>query len=297
MKPNKLSDGMGEPVPNEPSKPEPKRKRRPKKPMPPVLKGMAEKAVSRHKRRPATPEMMVKGEFERWEFDCPYLQSDRDDWQALLFDAFATRSAATFNMFMTQLAELCPKQWTPEEREWRPDATHLSAAIQIVGGQRPRNEAEACLAAQMVAIHFATMKLGGMVARTSWPDERTVATLTRAARTYAMQIDTMDRLKRGRRGRTSKQTIIVKHEKHVHNHQHVHFEEGGVPNFGGRAHAAKEGIEYVRTIDGAGKSEERAALPSPDEAGGTVPLTRLQGQEGVPDARRGSGKRRSEGDR
>lgn len=105
-----------------------------------------------------------------------------------------------------------------------PSELELNAALNIVSGVRPRNEVEAALAAQMVAIHFMMMKLAGSSLTNGWIDPRNAAITGKLARTYAMQLDILGRL----RGRVGKQTIRVRYERHEH--RHVHVGEGGLEN-------------------------------------------------------------------
>src|SRR6476659_5070208 len=127
--------------------------------MPAGMKELGEKAIGRHLKRSGTPPLKVTMENGRWWFESPYAAENEDHWVALLFDAFGTRSQATFRTFMCQLAELCSTDWNKAEEAWHPSEDELIAAVQIVRSTKPRNEAEACLAAQMVAVHAMQMKL------------------------------------------------------------------------------------------------------------------------------------------
>jgi hypothetical protein len=261
-------------------------KKRRAKPMKPMLQELGEAAIARMWTRPATPDIGVAECDGGWTFHSPYQPEHAEQWEALLLDAFATRSAATFEMFTSQLSRLCSQSWDDKAGVWLPNERELVAAIQIVRSMAPRNEAEAALAAQAVAVHFATMKLGEHLR--SYADPRTVAIMAKAARTYASQVETMDRLK-GRK--VARQKITVRHEKHIHQHQHVHFERGG-SDYGGRP----DGTD----IAGTGRTAEElagcAALPGPAQASaGAVPLACGEGQAGLPAPRRGARRRRAEG--
>lgn len=263
----------------------PKRNRRAKKPpLPALFKEMGEKAIERHMKRSAPPLISVKQEQGGWWVRNPYSDEDDDYWVALLFQNFGTRSQATFRTFIIQLSELCTLEYDHDAQGWQPNEDEMIAAIQIVGSIKPRNEAEAALAAQMVAVHFATMRLGKQVGGMSYPDARTVSVLARSARTYGELLETMHRIK-GKR-RSTRQSITVRHEKHIHTHQHVHFERGA-PDFGGQPHAPK-GVHGVQKLT----SPERTALPGPHESGSTVPLPSGEGEEGLPHARGRKGRRR-----
>jgi hypothetical protein len=83
--------------------------------------------------------------------------------------------------------------------------------------------------------------------------------------------------------RTTKQSIVVRHEKHVHYHQHAHL--GGSPADERQPDTTARGAWAPKTTR-ARQPEERAALPSPEEAGRIVPFPGGEGEEGVPHARR-----------
>src|SRR3546814_13137920 len=75
------------------------------------------------------------------------------------------------------------------------------------------------LAAQMVATHLLTMKVGARALRYDY-DTRTAASYAKLAKAFAMQTDAMQGLK-GRK-RTARQSIKVTRESHHHQHIHVH---------------------------------------------------------------------------
>jgi hypothetical protein len=137
----------------------------------------------------------------------------------------------------------------------------------------PKNEAQAALAAQAVALHFTMMKVARNIGKRSEPDGRTVAALASLGRAYAQQLETMQRLQ-GKR--TSKQRITVKNERHVHNHQHVHVAGGGAEN-GGQAYEASQ---PRLSCDGLS-----APLRGEDETGHVVPLRSGSGPLALPQAR------------
>jgi len=195
-----------------------------------ALRQFGETAIARHLKRPATPGIKVTTNAGRWWFDSPYDAQDEDHWVALMFDAFGTRSQSTFCCFMTQLSELCSNEWNEETKSWHPAEDELVAAVQIVRSTKPRTEAEACLAAQMVAVHLMQMKLSAQALKHGWPEPRTCAIAAKLARTYAMLFETMAKLK----GKGSRQRIIVK-KFAQHEHKHIHLYPGDLEN-GDRPH-------------------------------------------------------------
>lgn len=239
-----------------------------RKAMPKILRRLGDEAIERMHARTATPEIAVTDRDGVWSYGSPYNEGDGEDrWSALLFDAFATRSAACFETFTDQLAKLCPRDWQPHDRAWKPEADFFRAAIQIVRSMEVRNEAEAAYAAQLVALHVASMKLGHQVASTSYPDSRTVAILGKTVRAYGDGLETLARLK-GQK--ISRQTIVVEHHQHIHQHHHdeKHVHLGGGSENGDRPHEAR-GSDCAEEC-GAGKPAERTPLPSAQQGAEAV---------------------------
>lgn len=216
--------------------------------------------------RPYPPAIMLEPaghDKERWT--APH--SDSDLWTLQLADAFGTRSQAVINTFLGQLERLCERNfWDEGAHQWRLDENTFSAAIAIVNSVKPRNEMEAALAAQMVAIHLLTMKVSARALKYDC-DTRTAAAAGKLARTFTLQMETLQKL-RGRR-RTVRQTITVKKELH----QHVHYHRGEGES-DGQPHEPRATIV-----------DQCAALPSPDKAGDAVPLPSRKGKGSVSPAR------------
>lgn len=254
--------------------------------MPQVLKELGTKAIAKHERRSATPEIEIGSEGGQWTFKSPYSDDDLSEWEALLFEAFATRSNAAFYAFTNQLAQLCESDWQGEGTGWLPRAWDLRAAIQIVRSVRPRNEAEACLAAQIVAVHLMQMKLSAQALRYSSPDPRSCAIAGKLARTYAMQLETMAKL----RGKGSRQRITVrKYSKHEHKHIHLHQGDG---ENGNQPHGPKGA--RATEIKAAREASTGAALPRPNPQEHSLYVPRDQGEEALPHPRRSGGDRSTE---
>lgn len=218
--------------------------------------------------RPYPPGVMLEAagmDEEHWT--APH--SDSGLWSLQLADAFGTRSQAVIATFMGQLEALCgPSHWDEEARQWRLDENQFSAALALVNSIKPRNEMEAALAAQMVAIHLLTMKAAARALKYDG-DTRTAATTAKLARAFTDQMEAL-RAQR-RRGRTAKQSITVRKELH----QHIHYYRGEGEN-DGQPH------ERVATA-----SDECPALPSPEPGGEPVSLPGDEGQEAVQATRRG----------
>jgi len=189
-----------------------------------------------------------------------------DLWTLQLADAFGTRSQAVITTFMTQLEALTSgKTWDEQSKQWRVNETQFSAVLAIVNSLKPRNEMEACLAAQMVAVHMMQMALSAHALK--YPqDVKTAAVGGKLARTFTGQIDAMQGLK-GKR-RSIKQTITVRKETQQHVHYHDHR---GAGQSGRRPHATQEGLGAA----------DRSALSGEDESGRVVPFAGRSREAGV----------------
>ena len=210
--------------------------------------------------------MLEPGGLDTEEWTSPH--SDPGLWELQLADAFGTRSQAVITTFLDQLESLCGRNlWDKDAKQWRLDENEFSAALAMVSTIRPRNEMEAALAAQMVAIHLLTMKVTARALEYDY-DTRTAAAAAKLARTFTMQLEALQSL-RGRKP-TARQSIRVRKELH----QHVHYHRG-------------EG-ENERQPHGppAESNDGRAALPSPQPGGDAVPLPSRKGKGTMPDARR-----------
>ncbi len=250
----------------------------PKQQMPRVLKDLGTKAIKRHERRGATPEMDVRVNEGGWTFASPYNEVDQNEWEALLFDAFATRSNAAFVAFTNQLAHLCSTKWDAKDQAWIPDEDELRAAIQIVRSTRPQSEAQACLAAQMVAVHLMQMKLSAQALKSGWPDPRTCAIAGKLARTYAMQLETFAKLK----GRGSRQRITVR-KFSQHEHKHIHIHQGGIENVNQPYGPRDAGTAEIKA---ASEFAGGAPVPCPHAPEQRLPMPRDKGEEAMPAPRR-----------
>ena len=149
----------------------------------------------------------------------------REIGECELMEALGTASTTFAKGLSLQLANLTQGDAGTVER-------NLNFALASITGLQPRDEAEAMLAAQMVAVHEATMSAARRLrtAETLNQFEAQERALNRLARTYAAQ---MDALKKYRTKGEQKVTV-----------EHVHVHEGGqaiVGNVtaGGRVSPAK----------------------------------------------------------
>lgn len=259
---------------------------------PDFVKDEIKAAKTRQSRRPAQPGVKLYATDSGWTMDSPH--SDLAGWEAQIADAFGTRSHGAMWTFLAQLKRLVGKRYTPEgggDDRYKPDELELNFALSFIHSTRPRNELEACLAAQMVAVHFLSMRASetALSRMSCGLDERAAAQVSRLARTFTMQVDAMRRLKG--RGST-KQRITVRYERHDHQHQHVHMHDGGPDEIGEQPHRSK------RVVRGAARNlrpdppkvvehVSGPALLGQEPQGNVVPIARDQEGPLSPSRRRG----------
>lgn len=245
----------------------PRRRRARNRPDPsPELRAWEVEAEKRAYARPYPPGVML----EAAGFDDEHWTSPHNDsglWTLQLADAFGTRSKAVFITFMAQLEKLTGKShWDDEAGQWRLDENELSASLAIINSTRPRNEIEACQAAQMVAVHLLTMKVGAYAIQHHY-DSRTALTVAKLANAFSGQVEAMQNLK-GKR-RTARQSIKVTKETNYHVHRHDHR---GVCPACDLPHERKDS-------DAAQINDGRASVRGQDKGGVVVPLSRSKGSD------------------
>ena len=233
--------------------------------IPDVLHPSISKAKARTLRRPHGPPVLLERKAGETHWSWPWAEDTErgEDWRWLVLDAFGTRNEAVAAAFLGHLVRLCSSAYDDETQEWVPDQSEIMLLVHIVGAHRPRNEAQAALAAQMAATHILLMKVGKQVADYPY-DTRMIGAFSNLAKASAAQFEAMATTK-GKR-RTARQVIEVKHERHVHQHKHVHFEGGGSDHGDGQPQG---------TIVGGGLAENGAgaAVPCPDTSGRVVPIS------------------------
>lgn len=235
----------------------PKRNRRKHRDKPdphPGQQAQKAKALARALKRPIPPGVTFEHDGEGYTLESPH--NDRDLFDLAIADAFGTRHVPSMRVFMAQLRDLCGTAYDHANEAWKPDETEMSAALAMVSSMRPEDEAQAALAAQMVATHWMAMRLakqalnsGGMVM------EQDAALSAKLSRTYVQLMQGM-RDAQGKKRSTVRQSIKVSRETHHHQHIHVHRGDG-----------ENETQAHERT---AHVVDQRAALPSQGEADGKV---------------------------
>lgn len=265
---NDMQNGRIDPANLDATAKPPRKRRKRDRPEPAAeLADWGKGARKRANARPYPPGIMLEpAGFDEEEWTPPH--SDSELWSLQLADAFGTRSRAVIGTFLSQLEALCGKShWDDDAKQWRLDENQFSAALALINSVKPRNEMEAALAAQMVAIHLLTMKVAARALKYDH-DTRTAAAAGKLARTFTIQLESLQKL-RGRK-QTAHQSIRVR--KELHQHVHYHRGDGGS---GGQPHGPP-----ATTVD------QCTALPSPEPGGQSLPLPGHKGKETLQAARR-----------
>jgi hypothetical protein len=255
-------------------------KKREKRPAGPVAKRSCELSeqeraaaarwLERTKQAPPAPKFKV--DYDPRNATSVILAADHAEpsmTSVLLADALSTGDLAFADGLLDQLANVARagKQLTARE---------LNSVLAYVHGIAPRDPTEALLAAQMVAIHNATMMAARKLnhVETIIQQDSVASMLTKLARTFAMQIEALKRYRA-----TGVQSVRV-------THQHVNV----------TADQAVVGVNQ----GGGGANENPSQSHAPSETGqsGTallgheqavpfaMPIARREGPDRVPDARR-----------
>lgn len=119
--------------------------------------------------------------------------NDHSGWLARLVDAFGTRGTP---FALSQLNQIMSAS---RGSDGTIDATRVNAMLAIVEAAQPEDELQAALAVQMAVTHFATLKLVNRAMRVDQiPQIDSAGNLAvKFARTFAIQAETLARLKRG----------------------------------------------------------------------------------------------------
>jgi hypothetical protein len=143
--------------------------------------------------------------------------------QMLLMDALGTADLDFFNGLLNQLASAGSQGRQIDERE-------LNFMLSVVKGIQPRDQLEVMLAAQMAAVHMATMTFARRLAQVENIPQQDSAerAFNKLSRTFTTQ---MEALKRYRTGGEQKVTV-----------QHVSVTEGGQAIVGNVTQAQRENV-------------------------------------------------------
>jgi hypothetical protein len=155
------------------------------------------------------------------------------------------------------------------------DARDLNFVLSIVKGIAPADEVEAMLAAQMAAVHLATMTFARRLAHVENISQQDSAerAFNKLARTFAAQVEALKRY----RGKAEQQVTV----KHVHVHAGGQAVVGTIEAPGGGGAGKSEDQPHAKQIAYA----PQPAVWSADKEREPVPITR-DAERPLPAARR-----------
>lgn len=186
-----------------------------------------------------------------------------------------------FNDFNTTVAnQAFSALWLKGASEAERDKA-INAALVALMGLAPKDELEGMLAAQMVAVHHATMEClrRAMLSEQTFEGRtQNLGFANKLARTYTMQMDALQRY----RGKGQQKVTV----------EHVHVHAGGQAIVGAVDHTGGGAIAKTEKQSHAKQSELQPVtyapsptLPCPHPAGDALPVAR-DAQRQVPHARR-----------
>ena len=177
------------------------------------------KFLARNAANPAPRLKVLKGQAATISPDHP----DRLAGQMLLMDALGTGDLDFYHGLLNQLATAGSKGGQVDERG-------LNFMLSVMKGVQPRDQLEAMLAAQMAAVHMATMTIAQRLANVENIPQQDSAerAFNKLSRTFTTQ---MEALKRYRTGGEQKVTV-----------QHVSVAEGGQAIVGNVTQAQRENV-------------------------------------------------------
>ena len=164
--------------------------------------------------------------------------SDHVGWLARLQNAFGTTSIPFARQELATLITAI----SPKGADAPSDAA-INAVLAVVDGVQPENEIEAMLAGQMAVTHALSLELLGRARRAEQlPQFESAANYaTKMLRTFAVQAETLAKLRRG-----GEQKVTV---EHVHVHSGGQAIVGTVTHpVGGGGHAKPEDQPHAKSI-------------------------------------------------
>ena len=136
--------------------------------------------------------------------------TDPEVGQRLIMEAIGSSSIDFYLGFMTQLANAASEGNDV-------DARNLNFMLSVIGGIKPKDQMEAMLAAQMAAVHMATLKTARRLGCSTSIEhlDSSERALNKLARTFTTQMEALNRY----RGKGQQKMTVE--------HVHVHVHEGG----------------------------------------------------------------------
>ncbi len=236
----------------------------------PEERAAVEVMLARKKELPVAPRVKVSLK-EGGVLVLAYEHKDLNTAEALLMGATGTVYESFFDGLLRQLGNAAMQDGKVSEGD-------LNFMLAVIKGIEPQDQIESMLAAQMAAVHMATMTFARRLAHVETLPQQDSAerAFNKLARTFTAQIEALKRYRTG-----GEQRMIV---EHVHVHQGGRAIVGTV-NQGGRVGNKSEGQAHAKALAYA----PGETLPCPHPEGDAVPGSGRAGTDAVPDAWRRQG--------
>lgn len=165
----------------------------------PHERAVVEAYLARRKEKPSAPRIkaLKKADVTQISLDHP----DPAVGQALLMETLGTTDLDFFDGLLGQLANAAAQGGEVDERG-------VNFMLAVVKGVEPKDQVETMLAAQMAAVHTATMTFARRVAHVDNIPQQDSAerAFNKLARTFAAQVEALKRYRTG-----GEQRVVVEH--------------------------------------------------------------------------------------
>ena len=187
----------------------------------PEERAAVEVLLSRKKELPVAPRVRVSQQ-EGAVLTLGWEHNDRKTAEALIMGAVGTVYGGFFDGLLRQLVNASAKDGEINEGD-------LNFMLDVIKGIEPQDQVESMLAAQMAAVHMATMTSARRLARseTLEAQDSHERAFNKLARTFTAQTEALKRYRTG-----GEQRVVVKH---------VHVYHGGQAIVGNVAHGSSGG--------------------------------------------------------
>jgi hypothetical protein len=191
--------------------------------------------------------------------------------QVLLMAALGTADHDFYGGLVRQLGEASAQGGTVDEHA-------LNFMLSVVKGIKPRDQVEAMLAAQMAAVHMATLACARRLACADAPSDGAERALNRLSRTYVAQMDALARYRAGGEHDVSRPEVSAGEDGEAifgngTQAAHVEVPDAAVP----RAEVPRTAVAPVAAPPTAAPRTEvtRAAVPRTATPRAQVPCTQV----------------------
>ena len=189
----------------------------------PEERAAVEAMLTRKKELPVAPRVRVFQQ-EGAVLSLGWEHNDRKTAEALIMGAVGTVYGGFFDGLLRQLVNASAKDGEINEGD-------LNFMLDVIKGIEPQDQVESMLAAQMAAVHMATMTSARRLARSETLEQQDSSerAFNKLARTFTAQTEALKRYRTG-----GEQRVVVKH---------VHVYHGGQAIVGNVAHGHPQGGE------------------------------------------------------